>query len=413
MAHPEDPPPSVQVYLLHGTWGRGLRPGKTPFGRPQTRPIWSEPGGHFHDDLRDALRAQGIRASLQTINWSGSNSVLERDHVAKFLAQRLDEDAGRMPGAAQVVIAHSHGGNIALDAARHHRTGQGRLHIVTLATPFIDLWMAVAEHDADGRYSEAFGRAAQAREGLTRMRFATCSLAATGGAIWAGSAAGWLPPIAALLAHPNIWLLMAFPTVLMVVTLALTGRGVLTDRLMRVQRLESPAQPGLAQCRLLVLRGTDDEAGLALAAGSIQAILGSSVTRISAVVLSLAGTFILALTRLPGGLLHAAIGGIAVAVVLFLLGSLLETVGRAAAGREFIFAGPLLGISINSAPDFAGDVTITTLAGSPSTGVMRGEDGRAWGFNSFARDYRFRHGLYAHRDCVPAIIAWLKPRLSP
>ena len=85
------------------------------------------------------------------------------------------------------------------------------------------------------------------------------------------------------------------------------------------------------------------------------------------------------------------------AISVFLAGSLLEAIGRAAAGREFFLMGRLLNIRINSAPDADTGGTIKTLAGSPVRG-------------SVGKDYRFKHGLYAHRDCVPAIMSWLSER---
>jgi pimeloyl-ACP methyl ester carboxylesterase len=407
---PEPAKRLLHVYLVHGTWGRGFRPGKTLLGRPRRQPAWSEPGGYFHDDLKEALTARGLNPQMSPISWSGSNSVLERDRVAKAFAKLLDDDADGSAGCTQLVIGHSHGGNIALEAARRYRQATTELHIVTLATPFIDLWTAMKMRDGD-RYSQEYGRAFHKRSGLSTMRRGMGSLAASCGLLWAGIKVGLVPPIGELLADPPIIDVMAFPFVHLLVTLFLSGTGAREDDLMRVPRFDAPLVPGMAQCHILVLRGTDDEAGLALAGGTIQALLGAGVSRAANAALAVASLFITALIMLPSGWRIAALVSIVVALALFLLGSLLEAIGRAAAGREFLLMGGLLGISVNSAPDVDGDVTIKTLAGSPSTGAIRDTTGAVRIWNTKAPDYRFKHGVYAHRDCIPAIIAWLAQRL--
>lgn len=407
--NPEPPEPAkrlLHIYLVHGTWGRGFRPGKSLLGRPRRHPIWSEPGGYFHDDLKEALNAHGFKTVISPINWSGSNSVLERDREATAFAKRLDDDAARDAGCAQLVIAHSHGGNIALEAARRYRQATTELHIVTLATPFIDLWTAMKVRDGD-RYTEEYGRAFYKRAALSKTRRGMASLTATCGLLWAGIKVGLVPPLGELLANPPIIDIMAFPLVYLLVTLFLSGTGTTEDDLMRVPRLDAPLVPGISQCHILVLRGTDDEAGLALAGGAIQALLGAGVSRAANGALAVASLFITALVMLPNGWRVAALVSIVVAVALFLLGSLLEAIGRAAAGREFLLMGGLLGISVNSVPDVDGDVTVRTLAGSPSIGAVRDATGAVREWNIRVRDYRFKHGLYAHRDCIPTIIAWL------
>ncbi|MBV9782874.1 MAG: hypothetical protein JO264_03560 [Acidisphaera sp.] len=397
----------AQVYLVHGTWGRGFRPGKTLLGRRLARPIWSEPGGYFHDDLKEALSAHGFRPRMNTVNWSGSNSVLERDRMAQQLGKRLDEDAAVDPACLQIVIAHSHGGNIALEAARRYRRTETDLHIVTLATPFIDLWTAMNVQE-DGRYTEAYGKAFARRAGLTRLRRTVASFTVTVGGFLVAGSVGLLPPIPAMLAQPSFWYVLPFPLVDLLLGLLLTSTGAREDALMRVPRLDAPRVPGLARCRILVLRGTDDEAGMALAGGAIQAILGSGVSRVATFALAILSLFFVPLLALRGVWTHIGLLAILGTLSLFLCGSLLEAIGRSAAGREFLLMGGLVGISVNSAPDAEGDVTVTTLPGSPSIGLVRDAPAGVREWNIRTRDYRFKHGLYAHRDCIPAILRWLQ-----
>ena len=94
-------------------------------GPPHSQPIWSEPGGYFHDDLKDVdlkdvLAGRDLDVRMHPVNWPGSNSVLERDGVAKWFGKLLDDHAERDAGCVQLVIARSHGGNIALEAARRY-----------------------------------------------------------------------------------------------------------------------------------------------------------------------------------------------------------------------------------------------------------------------------------------------------
>src|SRR5262249_40368123 len=100
--------------------------------------------------------------------WSGANSVFERDQTAHLLAKHLSAEHSEHPQATQLVIAHSHGGNIALRALHHlqkldvHQSEGASApapFFVTLATPFIEI------HQAD------FGR----RPGLIRWAVAVAA----------------------------------------------------------------------------------------------------------------------------------------------------------------------------------------------------------------------------------------------
>jgi hypothetical protein len=262
---------SLLVYLVHGTWGRGFRPDKTLLGRPRTAPIWSEPGSGFHDDLRAALLHRGFEPRLTPVHWPGSNSVFERDRVARFLARIFDDDVQADPTCRQLVIAHSHGGNIALDAVRHYRQSETEIQVVTLATPFVDLWTAMPVRDGN-RYTQAYNRAFYARDGLTRTRKALSCLAATLVLAWAGIRLGVLPSLEEMVVQGRMVWVACMPLVLdFVLTFALTWTGAGEDELMRIPRLDAPRMPGVSRCRMLVLRGADDEAGLALAGGTLQA----------------------------------------------------------------------------------------------------------------------------------------------
>ena len=107
--------PSVHVILVHGT-------GATKAEWVTCRsPMWAALVEHGCEPERFA--------------WSGQNSHHARDVAADELA-RLLSDPSRS-GIPQAIVAHSHGGNIAIHAvARSHKT-QKEIPVVTLATPFI------------------------------------------------------------------------------------------------------------------------------------------------------------------------------------------------------------------------------------------------------------------------------------
>lgn len=393
----ENAPGPLLVYLIHGTWGRGVFPGKTLLGRPRTAPTWCEPSGAFYEDFRAALLARGLRPQMKQIQWSGRNSVVERHHVARDLAKLLDDQVTADPSCHQLLVGHSHGGNIAVDSVRFYRQSTTDIGVVTLATPFVDLWTAMPVRDESG-YTQAYGRASYFRVNLTQTRRTLSCLTATVVLAWAGVRFGVLAPFSETSAKN--WAfggVIAATGLKMVLSFALGWTGAGDDELMRLPRIEAPRMPGASRCRTLVLRGTDDEAALTLAGGSLQAILGSAASRFSLILLSLLSPFALAFTQLPGDWPTRALVLLCFAIAVFLAGSLLEAIGRAAAGREFLLMGGLLNVSINSAPDTDGGENVKTLAGSPAKGWAE-------------KRYRFKHGLYAHRDCVPAIINWLAER---
>jgi hypothetical protein len=112
-------------------------------GPPQ---CWFEEGSPFRARLSTELR--DIPHEIKPLLWSGANSIFVRDQSALNLAQHLSAEHADHPQAAQLVIAHSHGGNVALRALHFlHPSDDSRLRegdganpaVVTLATPFIEV----------------------------------------------------------------------------------------------------------------------------------------------------------------------------------------------------------------------------------------------------------------------------------
>lgn len=128
-------PPQVVVHLVHGTWPRGLwahfvgEPSRSP-----GKPLWYEPASDFRRTL-EALENVECRA----FEWSGDNSVTSRALAAQSLRSELQQALVETPLACHLVIAHSHGGNVAVHAlASAHSWQNGRIHgLATMGTPFL------------------------------------------------------------------------------------------------------------------------------------------------------------------------------------------------------------------------------------------------------------------------------------
>lgn len=120
MDQPGDTTTPYVVTLVHGTFAKGA--------------AWTREGSALHRALTQGL---GPRAHIQFFDWSGRNTHKARLAAGKELAALLAQSATAFPGARQVTIAHSHGGNVALYARRHAVEPGMPDHIVCLATPFL------------------------------------------------------------------------------------------------------------------------------------------------------------------------------------------------------------------------------------------------------------------------------------
>ena len=78
----------------------------------------------------------GERIALMPLRWSGGNTVRARARAAADLATHIDAVARRFPAANHYVIAHSHGGNVALYALRQ-RSSVRISGLACLSTPFL------------------------------------------------------------------------------------------------------------------------------------------------------------------------------------------------------------------------------------------------------------------------------------
>jgi hypothetical protein len=113
--------PRFVVYLVHGTWSADAR--------------WISHHSQFSERL--AARLGGLLL-LDRVRWSGKNSLQAREAATSKLRAEVNQRVAQFPGSAHVIIAHSHGGNIALRAISegglHRRVG-----LVCLSTPFLNV----------------------------------------------------------------------------------------------------------------------------------------------------------------------------------------------------------------------------------------------------------------------------------
>ena len=107
----------VTILLVHGTFAREA--------------AWTREGSLMYA----ALSRRFPEARLERFEWSGANSVLERGDAS--MALRTDLISRINNGQRVYVVAHSHGGNVALNAMTHLEPLQiDQVALCCLATPF-------------------------------------------------------------------------------------------------------------------------------------------------------------------------------------------------------------------------------------------------------------------------------------
>src|SRR5205085_2403634 len=99
-------------------------------------PRWFDETSLFRSRLSREITNSAIAAEIISFEWSGANSVFARSRAAESLRTML---LSRGQNRSVTIIAHSHGGNVALRAV-----GQDYSHadtmVITLATPFLQIY---------------------------------------------------------------------------------------------------------------------------------------------------------------------------------------------------------------------------------------------------------------------------------
>lgn len=141
----------VLTLIVHGTFARDecwWRPGHSD---AETS---AGIGPTFADELEIVLAREGLVGTVWTpaervgmapgdFAWSGENSDRARLNGARALGERFDELAARMGCTEEAplelnIIAHSHGGNVALEALKHLTARVRPRRVILLGTPLIE-----------------------------------------------------------------------------------------------------------------------------------------------------------------------------------------------------------------------------------------------------------------------------------
>lgn len=149
---------AIAVVTVHGT-------GDTATGPDGAK--WWQRGSAFAQRLTARLQAQGVKAEIVPHFWSGANSASDRESGADGLAVLIKKCAAKYKGVH--VVGHSHGGNVANDAADFLRWGRRRLRrntrdeissVTTVGTPFFNSKTGVAQRGAGRAFMlQAWGSA--------------------------------------------------------------------------------------------------------------------------------------------------------------------------------------------------------------------------------------------------------------
>ena len=358
------------IILVHGTWGRGFFPEISDLRRRYLflgNKRWFEEGSQFLAGLNMALKSASLDWPVRAFLWNGANSVHARDCAARKLSEELRKDLQDDPDSTAVIIAHSHGGNVALRALQHLGSMADRVRVVTLATPFLRVY-AMSGLPSSANILLWVGITA------ILILISIGVLVLTGiarGSYFAGFALGL--SLAAVAAA----------------ALIVSGLNKLFVAGKVAETIAKAADYQKAAPRMLVLRGVDDEASLSLAAGSI----GSRLSYLQLVVV----LPLLFLIAFLWALVVPAVTDLRffniIAVVCILGGPLflvLPGVFKSAFGREFLLNAIGCDIAADSIPDTVNKVEAKTL---PPEAVPF---------------LQLRHGIYNHPDCVDEIVCWLR-----
>jgi len=303
-----------------------------------------------------------------------------------------------------MIVAHSHGGNIAIACLNHVALGSDDLAIVTLATPFVEVFRSrLTDRQRQAFWYLKFMWYYVLLVAVGALLFFAVSFADRAFTLTDDAAAAVLVALVAILGA-----LLFYGFIRLRRSLRLRGR----ERIARLEETTSHVVLSRFKGRFLVLRAIDDEASLVLAMGSVGTRLANllfslygfnltTVFVVSAVVLG-AGELV---SGGPLGRMHLDWVGDLLRVVYFavfwiiilappavLLLVLVSGAFRSVFGRE-IFNAPLAcDVNSHSVPDISG-VTVVTLRGE---GAVRS----------------LRHGLYELPGVVRVIAEWNDRRVD-
>jgi hypothetical protein len=225
LEHLERTAPQIVVVMVHGTFARNAE--------------WVKPESRFGVALRQALAPALVVPS----RWSGGNSVRARAEGVQKLRSDIEELRRQYPNAQHAVVAHSHGGNIALVVMDETLAkAKGTLGVATLSTPFLSATMR--------HHESMFGPL----DGIAAAMFAGIAVFAVGAA----------------LGHGRTWWLAGLLT-FAAVALSLLAAAEVTRRMRRHAQRICGAMPSTALTpdQLTIVRTSSDEAAAALSGARV------------------------------------------------------------------------------------------------------------------------------------------------
>jgi hypothetical protein len=134
----------IAIITVHGTGDTAPEPDGPPDGEH-----WFLTGSRFIAQLKQRLAGRGVEADVFPHLWSGANSAMKREHASRKLVGLIRRLSKRYSGGVHV-IGHSHGGNVANDAAcmLNWSSKQRRspiASITTVGTPFFRTRVTASE----------------------------------------------------------------------------------------------------------------------------------------------------------------------------------------------------------------------------------------------------------------------------
>lgn len=375
------------VTLVHGTWGRG--PSRVARRNPERHAPWCRDNSRFVRALDECFEGAGLNIAYSRFNWSGANSIEDRYWASERLCSQIVRV--RSWGKPHLIIGHSHGGNVALEALELYckRGHEEPPALATMATPF--LFMEKVPHRRD------FWLAGP-------VEF----LCLAGLAYWL-----LISPLSALFAGLPF---LAVPVAIMGLALAGVCTILLGTPPKNTWKWNACSRVWDPGTNLLVLRGTEDEAGFALTLS----LLAIRLTDLIAIVYTLARALIdliaiLCFIIIPMTLAGAfafdiVLGGdrahsgwivTQLRALLPLAGTIAFCIGlvvairliipalaKASFGWELIRGPGALSVSANSVPDGCANLTVRTLSRAQHRSLLS------------------LHSLHDHREAAPAIAEW-------
>ncbi|HEV7880964.1 hypothetical protein [Bradyrhizobium sp.] len=338
-----------------------------PTDYPWWGSYWFNDGSAFRERLNAELANRNIEAQIECVSWSGANSVLAR---AAAVPELCDHLCTKPKDSPNVVIAHSHGGNIAMQAIGE-MGGQGaNVLLVSLATPFL----------------KVIPMRSTTRFVVTFFILAIVTLILSLGTLLLNDLNWWVRIACAILATMLVWIL-----------------GLHICAWFKPKQLDEAANfnitPALSP-RLLAIRGFADEASLALSVGRAGARLGYIVSNLIIGQLFVVAVLLMifALATKWSSLKDSIDLITGYAAVIFISSILLPNFLTSVLGREFLVEASRYEITVESVPDSA-DARASILTLQPFS-----ED--SFGLQSL------RHSIYNHPGCVTEIINWLEQSIA-